>query len=103
MLEVRESEILGIAEQYVPYKLDGNNGLFWLFDVKEGTCFNLNETSFFIISCFDGKTSTSEIFQRLLLRYPNEDQKIITNDFKELIESLKKQKVLCIYKANQVR
>ena len=103
MLEMNQSEILSIAEQYVLYSLDIDEGLFWLFDIQKGTCFNLNKTSFFILSCFDGKTSTSEIRQQLLLRYPNEDQKIITNDFKELIESLKKQKVLCIYKTNPVR
>lgn len=96
MLEVNESEILSIAEQYVLYSLDIDEELFWLFDIQKGNCYNLNETSFFILSRFDGKISISEILQQLLLRYPNEDQKIITNDFKELIESLKKQKVLII-------
>lgn len=94
MLEVIESKILRIAEQYVLYKLDVNVGLFWLFDVQEGTCFNLNETSFFILSCFDGKTSTSEIFRKLLSRYPDEDPEIVSNDLKEIVEALKKQNVL---------
>ena len=67
MLEVTESEILQIAEQYVLYELDVNEGLFWLFDIKEGACFNLNEVSLFILSCFDGKTPTSEVLQKLLL------------------------------------
>ena len=94
MLEVMESEILRIAEQYVLYKLDVNDGLFWLFDVQEGTCFNLNETSFFILSCFDGKTSTSEIFRKLLSRFPDEDPEIVSNDFKEIVVTLKRQNVL---------
>jgi len=94
MLEVKDPEILRIAEQYVLYKLDVNVGLFWLFDVQEGTCFNLNETSFFILSCFDGKTSTSEIFRKLLSRYPDEDPEIVSNDFKEIVVTLKKQNVL---------
>ncbi len=94
MLEVKDPEILRIAEQYVLYKLDVNEGLFWLFDVQEGTCFNLNETSFFILSCFDGKTSTSEIFRKLLSRYHAEDPEIVSNDFKEIVETLKKQNVL---------
>jgi len=94
MLEVIESEILRIAEQYVLYKLDVNEGLFWLFDLQEGTCFNLNETSFFILSCFDGKTSTSEILQKFLSRYPDEDPEKVSNDFKEIVETLKKRNVL---------
>lgn len=94
MLEVMESGILRIAEQYVLYKLDANKGLFWLFDVQEGTCFNLNETSFFILSCFDGKTSTSVILQKFLSRYPDEDPEKVSNDFKEIVETLKKQNVL---------
>lgn len=94
MLEVKDPEILRIAEQYVLYKLDVNEGLFWLFDVQEGTCFNLNETSFFILSCFDGKTSTSEIFRKLLSRYPDEDPEKVSNDFREIVKTLKKQNVL---------
>lgn len=94
MLEVKDPEILRIAEPYVLYKLDVKEGLFWLFDVPEGTCFNLNETSFFILSCFDGKTSTTEIVWKLLSKYPDDDPEIVSNDFKEIVESLKKQKVL---------
>ena len=94
MLEVKDPEILRIAEQYVLYKLDVNEGLFWLFDVQEGTCFNLNETSFFILSCFDGKASTSGILQKFLSRYPDEDPEKVSNDFKEIVETLKKQNVL---------
>ncbi len=94
MLEVIEPEILRIAEQYVLYKLDVNEGLFWLFNVREGTCFKLNETSFFILSCVDGKTSTSEILQRLHSRYTDEDPEKVSNDFREIVETLKRQNVL---------
>lgn len=99
MLEVMESEILRIADRYVLYKLDINEGLFWLFDIEEGACFKLNETSFFILSCFDGKASISEISQKLLSRYPDENPEKVSNDFKETIDILKKQNVLrLIYK-----
>ncbi|MBU4373761.1 MAG: PqqD family protein [Euryarchaeota archaeon] len=94
MLEVIEPEILRIAEQYVLYKLDVNEGLFWLFNVREGTCFKLNETSFFILSCVNGKTSTLEILSRLHSRYPDEDPEKVSNDFREIVETLKRQNVL---------
>jgi len=97
MLEMREAEILRIAEQYVLYKIEvDDNGLFWLFDIQEGACFKLNETTFFILSCFDGKASLSEIRQQVLSRYHNEDPKSILNDFDEIVNILKKQKVLSV-------
>ncbi len=103
MLEVSASENVKIAEQYVLYNLNVNEGLFWLFDIQKGTCFTLNATSFFILSNCDGKTSTSEILHQLLLRYPNEDPEKVSKDFKELVETLKKQKVLSINNPNNVR
>ena len=96
MLEVKEPEILRIAEQYVLYKLDVNEGLFWLFNVDEGTCFKLNETSFFILSNIDGKTPTSKILKRFHSRYPDEDTKKVTKDFEEIIENLKRRNVLVV-------
>jgi hypothetical protein len=103
MLDVSDTEILRIAEQYVLYNLDINEGLYWLFDIKKGKCFNLNQSSFFILSCFDGKMSTSEVLQKLLSRYPNENPDKLVNDFKELVNNLKKQKVLSILYNNAGR
>jgi len=94
MLEVKESETLKIAEQYVLYKLDVNGGLFWLFNIEEGSCFKLNETSFYILSCFDGKASISEIFQQLLSRYPTENPEKVSNDFTGIVKILKKENIL---------
>jgi methyltransferase-like protein len=87
-------EILRMAEQYVLYKLDVNEGLFWLFNINEGTCFKLNETSFFILSNIDGKTPTSKILQRFRSRYPDEDPEKVLRDFKEILGQLKERNVL---------
>lgn len=89
-----ESEILRIDEQYVLYKLDVNGGLFWLFDIEEGACFKLNETSFYILSCFDGNASISEILHQLLSRYPNENPEKVFNDLKKLVDILKEENIL---------
>jgi len=89
-------EIPRIAEQYVLYKLDVNEGLFWLFDVNEGTCFKINETTFFILSNIDGKTPTSKILERFHSRYPDEDPEKVSGDFAEILEQLKKRNVLSV-------
>lgn len=94
MLEIRQSEILKMAEQFVLYKLDVRNKLCWLFDIEEGTCFNLNESSFFILSCFDGETPVSEIRQKFISRYPNESPEKLSKDFEELLKTLKERRVL---------
>jgi len=91
---MKEPEILRVAEQYVLYKLDVNEGLFWLFNINEGTCFKLNETSFFILSNIDGKTPTSKILQQFHSRYPDEDPEKVSNDFEEILKNLKRRNVL---------
>lgn len=70
------------------YKLDIRDGMFWLFDIQGGACFSLNETSYFILSCFDGKTRLSEIRRRILSKYAEENSEKVSKDFEELFETL---------------
>jgi methyltransferase-like protein len=94
MLETRNSEVWQIGDQYVLYKLDISSGMFWLFDIREGTCFNLNKTSYFILSCFDGKAPLSEIRKCIMAWYIKEDSEIVSKDFDDLFEKLRKQGIL---------
>ena len=94
MLENWESEIWRITERYVLYKLDVDDGMFWLFDVEEGTCFNLNETSYFMLSCFEEDKSISEVLNKIACVYENEDAEVIRKDFNEFFEDLKDRKIL---------
>jgi len=52
MLEINETKIWRIAEKFVLRKLDEE--MYWIFDVQDGDYFELNFTSYFILSCFDG-------------------------------------------------
>ncbi len=100
MLEI-EAEILQIREQFVLYRLDVcDNDLFWLFDIREGPCFKLNETTFFILSCFDGKTPNSEILYRLISRYTDVDHEKIYKDFMDIVKTLKRENILCLAYTN---
>jgi hypothetical protein len=94
VLETRESEVWRIGEQYVLYKLDVSDGMFWLFDIQAGACFKLNETSYFILSCFDGKAPLSEVHKRILTEYAGEDSEVITGDFDWLFNTLKRRGIL---------
>jgi methyltransferase-like protein len=78
----------------VLYNLDVDKGLFWLFNIEEGTCFKLNKVSYFILSCFDGRRDISSIQEQVLLKYPNESPEIVLNDFKELFNTLKEKGII---------
>ena len=93
-MEESNSGVWRIADQYVLYELDVDKGLFWLFNIEEGTCFKLNEVSYFILSCFDGKRTLSTIQDQILLRYSNEKKEVVLNDFKELFNTLKEKRVI---------
>lgn len=94
MLELKESNILKLADNYVLYKLDIDQGMYWLFNIEEGTYFNLNEISYFELSLFDGKTSYDEICEKVISKYNSEDSQVIIEDLKELLEKLNKKDII---------
>ncbi len=83
-----------LSDDYALYRLDEKSKLFWLFNIQDGSSFNLNKTSYFILSCMDGKASLSEIQERVIAKFPNEDPQKITSDFRELIDKFITKKVL---------
>lgn len=91
---MKSAGIWKLSEDYALYKLDEKSKLFWLFNINDGSAFNLNKTSHVILSCMDGKTSLSQIRERLLSGFPDEDPKRISSDIEELIDILIKRKVI---------
>ena len=67
MLEVEKDKVFRISEKCILHKL--GDELYWLFDIEGGDIFELNATSHFIISCFDGKTTLQNIQDRVTSRY----------------------------------
>ncbi len=94
MLEMKLAGVWKLADEYAIYRLDEESKLFWLFNIQDGSSFDLNKTSYFILSCIDGKTPLSKIHERLLSKFPNEDPQRISSDFGELIDKLINKKVL---------
>ena len=94
MLELKESSILKFADNYVLYKLDIDQGMYWLFNIEEGTYFDLNEISYFELSFLDGKTSYDEICEKVISKYNSEDSQVIIEDLKELVENLHKKGII---------
>lgn len=92
MLEVEETKVWRISEKFVLHKLEEE--MYWIFDIKEGDHFELNFTSYFILSCFDGKTPLSKVRERLISKYHKVDTQTVSNDLEELLEKMIKEGIL---------
>ena len=91
MLEIKNDDVISLSEDYSLYSLDLKERKYWLFNVKDGSNFKLNEVSYFILSACDAQTSVGELKKGLINRYQI-DEEIITKDFEELIiDCLKRQ------------
>ncbi len=94
MLELKESSILKLTDNYVLYTLDIDQGMYWLFDIEEGTYFDLNEVSYFELTLLDGKTSYDDICEKVISKYNCKDSHVITGDLKELLEKLHEKGII---------
>jgi len=92
MLEIEDNKVWRIPEKYVLHKL--NEEMYWIFDTKDGEHFELNFTSYFILSCFDGKTSLSKIREKIISEYPEADPQRVFNDLEELVKQMVKECIL---------
>lgn len=90
MLEINKISGLKMrfADNLFLYKLD--DSLAWLFNIDSGECYNLNESSHFILSLFDGEKTVDEIRQKYLKKYAESgvEDKTSLEDFDELLEEL---------------
>jgi len=93
-LGIDDSDMLRLNDQYVLYKLDVDDGMCWLFDIEEGSYFDLNNVSFFIFSKFNGSHTIAKARELTLAEYPDEDRGIVINDFDTLIEKSFKESIL---------
>lgn len=91
MLEVDKA--LQLKEEFILYKLEVGKGMFWLFNIENGDSFKLNETSYYMLSLFDGNMSIGEIYKCILNKYPNSNPDVVLEDFEELIERMKKENI----------
>lgn len=90
MLEV--DKVLQLKEKFVLYELElGKGGMFWLFNIENGDSVRLNETSYYILSLFDGYKSIGEIRNYVLDKYQSIDSDTISEDFEELLNKMNEE------------
>lgn len=92
MLEIEKTKVYRIPERFVLHKLEDKR--YWLFDIEEGAHFKLNFISYFILSCFDGKTNLFKIWEQLISKCAEIDTNAVWNDLEELVKKMVNKKVL---------
>jgi len=91
MLEI--DKVLQLKEEFLTYKLEVGDGMFWLFNIETGDSFKLNETSYRMLSLLDGSKSIEEIQECILDEYPDSNPDVILKDFEELLEKMVKENI----------
>jgi len=91
MLEVDKA--LQLKEEFILYKLEVDEGMFWLFNIENGDSFKLNKTSYYMLSMFNGKRSIGEIQKCILDEYPDSDPDVVLRDFEELIKNMNRKNI----------
>ena len=91
MLEI--DNVLQLKEEFLTYKLEVGDGMFWLFNIETGDSFKLNETSYHMLSLLDGSKSIGEIQECILDEYPDSNPDTILKDFEELLEKMAKENI----------
>ena len=91
MLEI--DKVLQLKEEFLTHKLKVGDGMFWLFNIETGDSFRLNETSYHMLSLFDGSKSVGEIRKCIVDDYPDSTPDVILKDFEELMESMEKENI----------
>ena len=92
-----EDNVYRLSEQYNLYGEDFDDKKHFLFDVVEGSIFNLNEISYIMLSLFDGKRSVGEILSRLMEIYEI-DESTLREDFSSLLDQWTNEKILILIK-----
>lgn len=90
MLEKNDvsQSVMKLADSQFLYKLD--DSLMWLFDIESGEYYDLNESSFFALSLFDGKRTVGEIRQLYVEKFLKSgvEEAVLIEDFNSLLDNL---------------
>ncbi len=91
MLEV--DKMFQLKEEFILYKLEVDEGMFWLFNIENGDSFKLNEISYNILCLFNGNRNIEKIQKSILDKFPDIDSDIVLKDFDEFLIEMKKQNI----------
>lgn len=103
MLEMTPDSTWILNKDFVLKNLDLEKGPFWLFNIQNGDCFELNKTAFFILSCFDKLNTVKNVLDIFVAKYPEMNRGFLAKDFMEITDSLIAKKIIQSNKNEEVR
>lgn len=89
MLEEKINNVrMKLADNQFLYKLD--DSLMWLFNVETGEYYSLNESSYFVLSLFDGEKTVDEIRRIYANKYSKSEigEQTLLKDIDEFLKHL---------------
>lgn len=100
MLEEDEMNkmVMKLVDNQILHKLD--DSLIWLFNLESGEYYNLNESSYFVLSLFDGKKSVNDLLQLYVKKYSERgiEEAILVEDFNSLLSNLINDNIITLIK-----
>ena len=86
MLEIKRHSVFKLSKKYLLHEI--NKEVFWLFDLEDGDVFELNASSYSILSCFDGRTPFNLIRDRMVSQYDGADSQEVVSDLKNFVTKM---------------
>ena len=86
MLEVNEQTKFKLNEGFVLHQVE-ELGKYWLFNIKTGDVFNLNEVSSYILQKLSNSVSVTSLVLDIMQNFEAEEE-VIRQDVKETLEQL---------------
>ncbi|HBX23301.1 MAG TPA: PqqD family protein [Desulfotomaculum sp.] len=83
MLEIENTTIFKLNSNYSLSALGSENAKFWLFELKEGNIYKLNDVSYSILSLLDGRTSFGSLIETVASQYDGVTKEEIVRDGKD--------------------
>lgn len=90
---IQTGKIYRLSDAYSLYKTDFKEKKYYLFNVSDGTIYQLNDVSYDMLSQFDGRQMVGNILKSLLNLYNVQVQEI-ESDLNEKINQWLDKKIL---------
>jgi len=92
MLEIKQHSVFKLSKKYLLHEI--TEEAFWLFDLEDGDVFELNTSSYSILSCFDGRTPFNLIQDRMVSKYDGAYSQEVGSDLKEFVTKMIDENIL---------
>jgi hypothetical protein len=89
-----DDRVYRLAGDYSLYRAEvGEGSQYFLFNIKDGTIYRLNEVSFTMLSLFDGNKGLTAVFDRLKNIYDTDETKL-HNDLNRMLTEWRTRDIL---------